>query len=373
MAKRRSYLAAIFGKAWKEVSFIEVLSEAIAGFMIAIISLYRGWEDKQGAFEFAAECIGCAFLVPLVAFLLRSLFAAPAELVKESWESKKGEETDPKSIYPSIVAILLAVCSILTIGLGFSLRFIFEGIGEKPQITQAPQKELPKPLPDKIIPTPVISNASSVVSPPQVPNAVALMQFETNNPSADSNDLKSELDQLKLQRQAEIAASDQKNNSENQSAWDKNLPLFRHSLESLHDILNQEAIDRGDRIEITSGYIACLPQKIDFKMEETKVAEIRLEKETNVDFAVSITRGQMIAGTTIQPNGIKITSGCGFLEFQPFWVMTGPGFHTIIQIPGYNGDKTTENMNIDQIRELVRKRVKILVAAQIDSLSATNK
>lgn len=153
-SKRRSYLAAILGKAWKEVGFIEVLSEAIGGFVFAIIALCRGWEDKQGAFELAAECIGCAFLVPLVAFVLRVLFAAPAELLKESEESKKREEIDPKSIYPAIVAVLLVVCSFLTISLGFSLKFNFGGIGEKPQTTQSLKNELPKPLPTKIIPRP---------------------------------------------------------------------------------------------------------------------------------------------------------------------------------------------------------------------------
>ena len=93
MAEKRQtglhYLAAVFGKAWKEVGFIEVLSEAIGGFMFSLVALYRGWIDFRSAFETSLECAGCAVSIPLVAFILRVIFSAPAELLKESLESKK--------------------------------------------------------------------------------------------------------------------------------------------------------------------------------------------------------------------------------------------------------------------------------------------
>src|ERR1041385_4601911 len=100
MAERNSngrhYLSAIFWKAWEEFGFIELLSEAIGGFTLACLAWYKGWINEDGAFEIALECIGCAILIPLVAFILRAIFTAPAELLKESEEAKKKVEINPK-------------------------------------------------------------------------------------------------------------------------------------------------------------------------------------------------------------------------------------------------------------------------------------
>src|ERR1039457_5829590 len=110
-SKGRHYLFVVFGKAWEEVSFIEVLSEALGGFVLAIIALYNHWIDQGDATDIALECAGCALLIPFIAFVLRAFFAAPAELVKETAEAKKKIEINPKSVYPAIISLLLAICS----------------------------------------------------------------------------------------------------------------------------------------------------------------------------------------------------------------------------------------------------------------------
>ena len=212
----------------------------------------------------------------------------------------------------------------------------------------------------------------SLVSSSQM-NKETVKQFETNTPSTGINeDAESELNKAKIQKRAEIEARDHKNGLDNQSTWKNNLPLFNHSLESLYDNLNIEAAKRGDSIKKISGYFGCLPSTIDFKMEETDVTEIAFDTETNLHFIFAITKGSIV-GSTIQPNGLKIKCSCGFLELQPFWFMSGNHLHRIIHIPGYDDDTTNDSMSIDKSRELIEKGVKILIAAQIDYLTRTNK
>jgi hypothetical protein len=121
MAKKKHhrYLSAIAGKAWKEFSFIEAVGEAIGGFILAFILLGQGWISGDSATELRLDGVGCAILIPVICFFLRMFLAAPAELVKELLEGKKGEEIEPKSIYPVIVAMLLGVCGLLIAGLVF--------------------------------------------------------------------------------------------------------------------------------------------------------------------------------------------------------------------------------------------------------------
>ena len=245
----------------------------------------------------------------------------------------------------------------------------YKDIQEKMENSNPPKQSIAaKPLPEKTIPEPKVPIGAPTQ---QIVTVEAQKQFETNTLNVkNDSDIESVVDQAKLQKQADIAANEQRDNLSVQEMWDNNLPFFRHSLEYLYDILNLEAAKRGDGIEKKSGYFNCLPQKINFKMDETEVSEIRFQKETNLDFKVSITKGGQ---NPLQPNGMKIVYACGYLEFEPFWVISGSHFHIIIQIPGYNDDKTTENMTNDQRRELVEMRVKILVGAQIRYLSSTNR
>ena len=272
--KRRSYLAAIIGKAWEEVSFIEVLSEAIGGFVLALILLLQGWEDKRGAFELAAECIGCAILVPLIAFSLRVLVSAPAELVKEAAASKKGEEIEPKSIYPTIVAILLGICSLLIIILGISIKFNLERNGETPQSIQASIKELPKPLPDKIISKPKPPLAASaqfaVVSPAAITNAPTTTEFENDSPPDGIDDAVAILAKAQSESQKQRLEAEAEGQAVAQKEWEKLLPEYTYTLQSLYDVLRDMAAKRGDGISKTEGYFQCLPPVINLKLSETK-------------------------------------------------------------------------------------------------------
>jgi hypothetical protein len=102
---------------------------------------------------------------------------------------------------------------------------------------------------------------------------------------------------------------------------------------------------------------------------ETNIAEIRFQQNTNVDFKIAITSGGVV-GPTIQPNGLKIYCSCGSLELRPFWFMSGNHLHRAIGVPGYSDDQTTLD---DDPRGTVDNGLKVLVAAQFDSLKITNR
>ena len=357
MAKRRSYLAAIIGKAWKEVGFVEVLSEAIGGFVFAIIALSEGLEDKHGAFELAAECIGCAFSVPLVAFVLRVLFVAPAELVKEALESKKREEIDPKSNYPAIVVILLVACSFLIIGLCFSVSFNFERSGEKPQTTQASNKETPKPLPEKMIPRPE-------PPPPGAPTNKAVVSISSDEIETFSSapnglgDYSNYMEKVKAGKAAQKAAQDLEAARTKQQAiqhlWDIYLPHYKRMLVTLHDILTSEAARKGDGISQSVDYFDSLPKTIDPKTADFQIAKIGFQKDTNMIFLVRITEMNSDCDRRF-----KITSDCGTLEMDlSYGSVLVSHIHTA---PDFDD---AQNVEIDKSDEFMKTAIGALISAQ---------
>jgi hypothetical protein len=362
--KHRSYLAELIYRAWKEVGFIEVLSEAIGGFVLASFAHYKGWIDQDGVFEMLLDYVGCAVLIPFVAFILRMFFAAPAELVKESMEDKRKCEINPKSIYPSIIAILLAICSFLSVGLIFSLKFNFSHHSESPNSAHEETKAQPKRLPDKIIPQPVTSNAVPMISPPQDANAQSPIQFETNNPDSDVDE-QSYINKVKSDQAAQMEAAKKNDENNTLNMWAKNLPAFNYLLEALHRQLDKK-IQNQDEISKTLTYYQCLPQKIGLISNELNVAEIKLLTNTNLDFTIRITPTDG-SGGGLQPNGIKISSSCGFVEFRPTWVSSGNFLHRIIHIPNFDNDIMNVGLPPDQTQNFIKEGVGVLVDAQYKS------
>jgi hypothetical protein len=140
--KDRIYLFALFVKAFKEFSLIEVVGEAGTGVILGVIAYLNNWISSESAFELVLEGIGCAMVMPVLVFILRVVFAAPAELLKESEENKTGEKINPKSIYPSLVTMLLGFCAILLIGFVFSLKLKFPKHEEKQVVIQTDTNQI---------------------------------------------------------------------------------------------------------------------------------------------------------------------------------------------------------------------------------------
>lgn len=300
------------------MSFVEVLSEAIGGLVFSIIALCKGWIDAHSAVETALECGGCAILIPAIAFILRMLIAAPAELVKELSESKKGEEINSKSVYPSIITILLMVCSLMVAGLFLSLKIKFGKIEESQSRTQALQNQIAaaKPLPDKIVSQITLTNNSQRDDQSLPEQLQSPIRFVTSNPTNEIENSDSafekEFEIENAKKEAEKHANDKTAQIQAQKNWDLAKPYYLYSLKSLYDALKREAAKRNDGVEFPQTYFSSIPELIEINNEKTNIMWIRLQNNTNFNFQISILPMDYAQRTIVQ-----ISTECGYFMTRP--------------------------------------------------------
>ena len=267
--------------------------------------------------------------------------------------------------------MLLAVCSVLAVSLFFSLKVNLVRVAEMANATQAAKRVAAKPLPDKTIPAPpVVPVASSI----QAESLKSPTQFETN--PADNGDAESELDKFQSEREKAREADIQKSELTTQIIWKTNLPLYNFALESLQDNLRKEAAKRGDGIAKTDGYFQCLPSTINVNMKETKVAEIRFQTKTNVDFTIMIAQADMggDTGQSVQrPCWLQIRCSCGVLQI--YRDNLGSSVMREIHISAFGGfPQFNDNKPIpsDSPHKFIDEGVKFLIGAQLKYLNQTN-
>jgi hypothetical protein len=318
-ANRKHLLFAILGKAWKEFSFTEVVSEAVGGLLLAFVALVRGWIESGGAYELALECVGCAMVIPIIGFIIRALLVAPCELVKETEEAKHGL-INPRSVNTSIIAILSVICSLLLVCLLASVTLNLKYYAGHHEV-EAKIKSAPKPVPDQVIPRPAIAsiNPAKDTAKTQITNANRTIQFDTNEPIAESGDSESEFTDLKAKKLAALAIqkADEKNKRQItfDAMWKTMLPLYKDCLETFYNLLKKDADRRGEGVAKTINYFACLPDRLDVDAAETNVAEIMFQKQTNVDFHVFIDGPAAYNG-----HGLRIECQGGTVEVHHHYV-----------------------------------------------------
>jgi hypothetical protein len=312
--ERIHYLRALFDKAVEELSFIEVMSESLGAFVIALLMKSRGLMDANSATADIVECVGCAILVPAIAFLMRFIFVAPAALVKESAKST----INPKSIYPAVISILCAICALLSLLLMFS---VFRGessvaVAKSPApnflFTQVdPPLEPPPPEPSKM-PDTVSSQLESFSSP-------------TNEPE----NLTEAVAQMKADKDAQRAQADWQQNLQEQITWTNSYPYFHKALVELHDQLHELSQVDFDGIVQPENYFD-LPKSVDQSVGDFPLTHISLSKNTNVEFVVTISawgwenKRQMIIAC---PAGQLAFSVNWARDFNGFLDIKSPPFH----------------------------------------------
>jgi len=236
------------------------------------------------------------------------------------------------------------------------------------KLNHPPQKQgsAAKPIPDKIIPRPVISNIPPRVSPPQVTNVEPPIQFETSNPSTESGDSESELAKIKAKKLADKAAQDEANRKQQQSdsdnRWKEMLPIFNNCIETFYNILKNAAARRNEGIAKTDSYFRCLPPTIDYELGETNIAEIRFSNQTNIDFRIAITSDN-------QFRGLRISGSCGYFEIHHANIYVWHKCNIIIHTQGIHEDQTVE---LGQTHDLIEEDLRLLKDGQIAYLSQTN-
>jgi hypothetical protein len=246
-------------------------------------------------------------------------------------------------------------------------------LNDKLVLAQPKARIAPKPLPDKIIPAPT---PEPIVSTPVIASVETQQELETNFP--DTNDAEFELAKSRAERAASKAAAIQQTKLNVQTVWTNNLPIYNYALESLYNILKEEAQTRSDGIAKTEGYFQCLPS-IAPEIEETNVAEIRFIARTNMDFQIGITTSTFVMGASIivgggdptKSPGIKIHCDCGNFEIISLYNQNQ------LFVTAWFNDDPSENerkrLPIQESKDFINHCLKILVAKQIAYLSSTNK
>jgi len=262
---------------------------------------------------------------------------------------------------PASVIILLCLSASLLV-LSVAQRIQISKLNHPPQ----KQGSAAKPIPDKIIPRPVISNIPPRVSPPQVTNVEPPIQFETSNPSTESGDSESELAKIKAKKLADKAAQDEANRKQQQSdsdnRWKEMLPIFNNCIETFYNILKNAAARRNEGIAKTDSYFRCLPPTIDYELGETNIAEIRFSNQTNIDFRIAITSDN-------QFRGLRISGSCGYFEIHHANIYVWHKCNIIIHTQGIHEDQTVE---LGQTHDLIEEDLRLLKDGQIAYLSQTN-
>jgi hypothetical protein len=244
------------------------------------------------------------------------------------------------------------------------------------------------PLPDKIIPPPEPLPTNPPVIPlfnqtQQVVMEYTQQQLETFETSDDTSNsppswgahmaaLKKARDEqmaavkrAKEQKDAEEAAAAVIQKAQWQQRWWTNyLANYRYTLIALHDALEHDAHQDGDGVSQSEKFFQCLPDSLNPSIGDFKPAEIKFQKNTNMDFIVSITAPN-ISGL----RQLSISCGCGYLETDGEW---GDSYRCHLHVEGvdFDDDRTT---NISNAHILINNSINDLISSEHYYLETTNK
>ena len=310
-------------------------------------------------------------VVVLLVWFVWNLIKAPHQIHEEdlaAQSSREGQTPLRNSVSKSIAALIfIAVIVAAFMGLLAAKNYQIEQLRKK--LNPPKQASIaPKPLPDKIIPQLVISNAPSTGLATQITNTESAIQFETSNPTAERADPEVELGKLKAKKLAQRAAQDEAARKQTQSnsdnRWTNMLPTFNYCIETFYNILKKEADRRNEGIAKTVNYFKCLPSTINFDLGETNVAEIRFQNHTNVNFSLAITKSFNYLQRTL-----RISCSCGYFEIQHHPAAFSKECLVSVHIPDLNEDKY---VSLDQAYDLIEEDLRLLMDGQIAYSAQTN-
>jgi hypothetical protein len=310
-------------------------------------------------------------VVVLLAWFCWNLIKAPHQIHEEDLATSSSginQITAKKSVsqrFASFIFVVFLVSAFMVL-LAAKNRQISQ---LKKQLS--PPKQIavtPKPLPPTIIPTNEF--VAPTISAPQPTNVVAASQSPSieptenfNAPTDDVEDVKAVVAKELAQDEAEKQNAILQEQTQEQAWWDAALPSYNHALKSLDIQLAKMAANKGDGISESPDYFNCLPKITDFKMNALDVAKIRFQKETNMNFLITISPKNLASR-----RNLNITASGAFLEIR-----TDPqncGAHVIIPSLHYDKDKV---VGINQANEFFDERLNFFINAQAFYLSQTNK
>jgi hypothetical protein len=297
-------------------------------------------------------------------YFLWNLIKIPHRMYEEGLEARSGNEKNGDQSFARTIFIVFLISAFL----GF---WAFKNY----QITQlkdllapptAPKEKITEiTLPIKIIPRPELPPSSAQITSNPLPSTVVTTQpLETFNANTDeSEDFVLSIAKIKAGQVAQAEEQHRQNNLEAQKVWVVYLPYYKRSLIVLHDTLLRQATKESDGIEQSEGYFQCLPASIDVTNGEIKLAEIKFQKNTNMDFLIKLS-----GLATGSHRSLKISSGGCEIDMEAEW---GDYYHRILRIGSDFNDM--KRVPIAEADDFIPSAINDLIDARKYSLVITNK
>lgn len=232
-----------------------------------------------------------------------------------------------------------------------------------------PVVEALKPLPDQIMPQSE-SHIVKIKEPetkPQETEQISQIKpvvFDTNDLNADADSPENLFSSLKQKADQEAAKKEAQKKQEAierenyiNALWSNSVPNYKQEMVSLNDYLAKLVRGQNDGISRSEDYFDALPQTIDPNGRETIIAEIKFQKNTNLDFKIFLDDGQ---NEVRRP--LKITCSGGYLYSIP--EMSGNSFDMTVY--DENGSiLDSANPPITESKPEAKRMAELLVAEQV--------
>jgi hypothetical protein len=321
----------------------------MGGIIPTVLGLLSGviHGDEKGELLFLAiSGAACALVIP---FIFNLLFVTPEKLYKEiekQLEIAKNQLSEKQIPIQSIldnaskrqirgVTIMGAIC----IGLTFifivqnekysELKAGLNSVNSQPKqiaanIKPLPTQTIPRPEPPPVAPSKPAENQQAAVAQTNKP-------FENFGPDSINPDFSQVLSNKWATQVKAAAEVKKKRDKAENDLWSTDVPHFRHALICLRDSMLHIAEKDGDGISQSDGFLQCLPDNLDPDFGAFKPAEIRFQKNTNIDFMISV---EAVNGDGNR--GFIISCAAGFLQMGE----GGGRWHCTVGVPSASFKET---------------------------------
>jgi hypothetical protein len=367
---------------WAETEISSIIIQDIGGTIVTVLLLILlGVTQRNEMPELFGLAIVGGIVGVILWFIYRLLFITPDKIINEI--SKKTDLTKPSQVdinlqkkvnAPSVVVFLIWACAGLSV---ISTNEISKNIflsgqaslipGLANQVSQlqtqlktTQKKALPQPLPMTAIP------ATEVTQPiaKQTVDQTTTIAFEpdfvpTNNGPMSALEMIQQ-GQAEGDLQKRLAAQTAERNY-----WINALPNYDQTVLTLYNILKARGDTNGESVATypaPAEFLQCLPRTLSAEYIEKTLGEIRLSKNTNMDFKISV-----MNDTDSEQRRLKISCDSGYFIVHPW----GGQFYWRIQTVDV---KDTEmGVPFDEAKQKIFDGLNALIDGQAEYLNQTSK
>lgn len=268
------------------------------------------------------------------------------------WNIIKLHHKFRKDRTPAVLTCLLFICAALIV-------IFFVQMSEIARLNKKLVPKLasnPKPLPMTAIP----AAESPPPVTPQQPEQPAPIVFEADVMPTNGGDA---LAKIQAQQKEQELESEADANKRLHDYWTNALPYYDQTILTLRDSLNQLAAKESEAAETYPPpvqFLQCLPRSISAAYEDRTIGEIKLSKNTNMDFKVSI------MSESDEQRLLKISCDSGYFIVHPY----GGYFYWRLKTVGVKDSET--RYPPEEVRQRIAEGINALIDGQQSYLTPTN-